>query len=622
MFTKSFFPLAVAAVLLFTAKRLPAFQKTATLDIKTIDVDHSASPMRPLMEDFGADSVNLKRFYNLDNSPERRERLRKFYTNWLARLDGLNFDSMEEDGKIDYVVFRRGLEHELALLTLNAKHAEEMKPYLPFEPVILNLELSRQEMQSLEPREAAEKLSQLTRNIESVQKQIEEQLKTTATVASSQQRKIASGQALLEINRLRAILRRWHTFYNGYDPMFTWWASADYNKVDRALETYALFLGEKILNLRPPASPGGRSGAAPVNAVRALAAAQPGDTSDIIGQPVGREELMADLAYEMIPYTPEELIAIANKEFAWCEGEMKRASREMGFGDDWKKALEKVKTQYVEPGKQPQLIRDLALEAQKFVDDHNLVTIPPVDRETWRMQMMTPEAQLVNPFFLGGDMIQVSYPTDNMLYDQKMTTMRGNNIHFARATVFHELIPGHNLQGYMARRFRPYREVFGRSPFVTEGWALYWEMLLWDMKFQKTPEDRVGALFWRMHRCARIIFSLSFHLGRMTPVECVNFLVERVGFERENAIGEVRRSFTGDYGALYQAAYLLGGLQFYSLHKELVDSGKMTNRQFHDAILKENYLPIEMMRADLLHEPITRNYRTRWKFYGNIAAAP
>ena len=40
----------------------------------------------------------------------------------------------------------------------------------------------------------------------------------------------------------------------------------------------------------------------------------------------------------MILYTPEQLIALANKEFAWCEAEMKKASREMGFGDDWKKA--------------------------------------------------------------------------------------------------------------------------------------------------------------------------------------------------------------------------------------------------------------------------------------------
>lgn len=601
--TKTLLRLA-AATLLLTGGRLAAFQ------------DRSASPMRPLMEDFSADSRNLKRFYNLDNSPERRERLKKFYTEWLTRLNGLDFDTLGEDGKIDYVVFRRGLEHELTLLDLSAKHAEETKPYLPFESIILSLEFNRQEMQPLQPRDAAQKLAQLTRDITGVQKQLEEQLKKPVNVAAGQQRKIAGGRALLGLNSLRNTLRTWFTFYNGYDPMFTWWAAADYGKADAALQAYGVFLREKVLNLKPV--PGVVT---PGNAAKALVTAQPGDTSDIVGQPVGREELLADLAYEMIPYTPEELIGIANKEFAWCENEMKRASREMGYGDDWKKALEKVKTLYVEPGKQPQLIRELALEAQKFVDDHDLVTIPPVARETWRMQMMTPEAQLVNPFFLGGDMIQVSYPTDSMSYDQKMTTMRGNNIHFARATVFHELIPGHNLQGYMARRYRPYREAFGRSPFVTEGWALYWEMLFWDMKFQKTPEDRVGALFWRMHRCARIIFSLSFHLGKMTPVECVNFLVERVGFERENATGEVRRSFTGDYGALYQAAYLLGGLQFYALHKEIVDSGKMTNRQFHDAILKENYLPVEMMRASLLHIPVTRDYRTHWKFYETIGAA-
>ena len=186
-----------------------------------------------------------------------------------------------------------------------------------------------------------------------------------------------------------------------------------------------------------------------------MAAAQPGDTNDIIGNPVGFFFFKQKTAYEMIPYTPEELLAIADKEFAWCENEMRRASREMGYGDDWKKALEKVKTMYVEPGKQPQMIRELALEAEKFVDDHDLVTIPPVARETWRMTMMTPQAQLLNPFFLGGEVIQVSFPTDSMSYEQKMMSMRGNNVPFAKATVFHELIPGHELQGYMSARFRP-----------------------------------------------------------------------------------------------------------------------------------------------------------------------
>ena len=56
------------------------------------------------------------------------------------------------------------------------------------------------------------------------------------------------------------------------------------------------------------------------------------------GDPIGHDALISELQSEMIPYTPEELIEIANKEFAWCENEMKKASREMGFGDDWKQA--------------------------------------------------------------------------------------------------------------------------------------------------------------------------------------------------------------------------------------------------------------------------------------------
>jgi uncharacterized protein (DUF885 family) len=120
-------------------------------------------------------------------------------------------------------------------------------------------------------------------------------------------------------------------------------------------------------------------------------------------------------------------------------------------------------------------------------------------------------------------------------------------------------------------------------------------------------------LFWRMHRTARIIFSLGFHLGTMTPQEAVDFLVEKVGHERFSAEGEVRRSFNGSYSPLYQVAYMIGGLQFRALHRELVQSGKMTNRAFHDSICKLGRIPIEMVRASLVAQPLTRE--AQWKFY-------
>ncbi|MBC7902721.1 MAG: DUF885 family protein, partial [Gemmatimonadaceae bacterium] len=293
--------------------------------------------------------------------------------------------------------------------------------------------------------------------------------------------------------------------------------------------------------------------------------------------------------------------------------ELLKASKEMGFGDNWKQAQEKVKNSYVPPGSQPEAMYKLYQESIDFLKKNDLVSIPALAEETWRMNMMSAERQLVSPFFLGGEALIISYPTNTMDYEEKMMSMRGNNPHFSRATVHHELIAGHHLQQFMTNRSKAYRDF--STAFWVEGYALYWEMILWDKKFPRSPEDRMGMLFWRMHRCARIIFSLNYHLGRWTPQECIDFLVDRVGHERANAEGEVRRSFEGGYGPLYQIAYMIGGLQLYNLKKELVDSGKLTYKQYHDAIFRENAMPIELLRVILTDQPIKRDFKTSWRFY-------
>ena len=101
----------------------------------------------------------------------------------------------------------------------------------------------------------------------------------------------------------------------------------------------------------------------------------------------------------------------------------------------------------------------------------------------------------------------------------------------------------------------------------------------------------------------------------MTAAEAIEFLIDRVGHEPANAAAEVRRSVAGNYGPLYQAAYMLGGLQIRALRRELVESGKMTDRQFHDAILKENSIPVDLIRASLKEQPLSRDYQATWRFY-------
>ncbi len=577
-----------------TASILPGVPPKSIAPLDKIDV-LPPSELRGLIELYQADLGSVERTYPVRMSLARHDRLREFYLQWLGLLEKHSFDNMSQDGKIDYLLLKNYLEHELRDLEIIAKRREEIGPIVPFAAAIVDLEESRRRMDPLDSPQAAETLAKLKKQIDLSSKILDAALSSGdskgESTNSSKPSKVTAYRAAVALDSLRGTLKDWNTFYADYDPLFTWWNAEPYKQADKALSDYATQLREKVVGIKP------------------------GDETAIVGDPIGREALLSELAYEMIPYTPEELISLAEKEFAWCEAEFKKASNEMGLGDDWKAALEKVKHDHVQPGQQPALIKELAQEAIDFLDAKGLVTIPPLAKETWRMEMMPRERQLVNPFFTGGEVISVSFPTSGMTHEQKQMTLRGNNRHFARATVHHELIPGHHLQGFMGDRYRTYRQLF-RTPFIVEGWPLYWEMLLWDLDFPKTPENRIGMLFWRSHRCARIIFSLNFHLGKMTPQECVDFLVDRVGHERENAAGEVRRSFKGDYGPLYQAGYMLGGLQLRALHKDLVKDGKMSNRQFHDAVLKENFAPVELIRASLTKQPLTKEFKSSWKFYG------
>jgi len=129
-------------------------------------------------------------------------------------------------------------------------------------------------------------------------------------------------------------------------------------------------------------------------------------------------------------------------------------------------------------------------------------------------------------------------------------------------------------------------------------------------------------LFWRMHRAARVMYTLGFHLGRMSTADAVALLVDRVGHELDNARGEVRRLFLGNYPPLYQCAYLVGALQFRALHQELVDSGRMTNQAFHDAVLAQNHTPIELLRRVLTGERLERTHQPSWRFYEHVASPP
>jgi uncharacterized protein (DUF885 family) len=551
----------------------------------------AGSELRDVIVRYAADRAALGRRWDVPYSPARRDRFRVFHKEWQTSLDEVEYDRLGLEGRIDYVLLDNELRYRLQLLDREERLHGGMQSLIPFMSLIIDLDESRRAREPVDSPGAAEMLAGLPDRVTKAQESVESALEGGADNGDAVS-KIVALRAANALDGLTRRLTRWYEHYAGYDPVFTWWNKDPYTQADEALKEYTKFLREKVVGYKE------------------------GEDEPIVGDPIGVDGMRDDLVYEMIPYTPQELVAIAEEEFAWCEARMLEASQELGFGDDWKAALEHVKTLHREPGNQTALVRELAEEAVTFLRERNLVTIPPLAEEVWRIEMMSPEQQKVSPFFLGGETIQVAFPTDEMDHEDKLMSMRGNNVHFSRATVQHELIPGHHLQGFMTSRYNSHRRVFS-TPFWGEGWALYWEMLLWDLGFPQTPEDRVGMLFWRMHRAARIIFSLGFHMEEMTPQQAIDFLVDRVGHERANATAEVRRSFNGSYSPLYQVAYMIGGLQIRALHEAMVGSGRMTNVEFHDAILQGGRMPIEMVRARLEVDPPPRDFTPSWRFYGD-----
>lgn len=521
--------------------------------------------MQTHIERFVVDHTDLTRFYFLDASPRRRERLATFYDEWETRLRAMDGTMLSGHDRIDYLLLNN---HVSALRTRLARAEERLRatePWVPFRDAIVGLEEARWSVTRLDPRETAGVLDRIVRQIQEVRSQAD------AAERPTEEARVIIRRAADEVDALHRALGDWFRHFDGYHPEFGWWCRRPFNQAREGLQAYAKVLRERLLGFKE------------------------GEDEPMIGHPIGREAIQRDLFHEMMETSPEDLIRIAEREYAWCLEELKRAAREMGFGDDWRAAMDKVKEDAVPPGEQDQYVAELTREAIDFVRRRDLVTVEPLCEETWRVDMIPERDQRLWPFqFYGGLRIGVAYPVENMDHETKLMSLRGNNRHFARLTTQHELIPGHHLQAYMAQRHRAYRRAFS-TPFFVEGWALHWEMLLWDLDFPGSPEGRIGFLFWRAHRCARIVVSLKFHLGEMTPEEMIDYLVENVGHERFTATSEVRRYIGDMYSPLYQCAYLIGGLQLREIYQSRVTRGGMSPRDFHDHVLRQGPIPMRLI---------------------------
>ncbi len=166
------------------------------------------------------------------------------------------------------------------------------------------------------------------------------------------------------------------------------------------------------------------------------------------------------------------------------------------------------------------------------------------------------------------------------------------------ALVLHEAVPGHHLQIALAQEQpdRPNFRRYGGYDAFGEGWALYAETLGYDMGFYTDPYSRFGALNFQMWRAVRLVVDTGIHAFGWSRQQAIDyFKASTAKSEREIAV-EVDRYIVSPGQAL---AYKIGQRKFLELRKRAVRElgARFDLRTFHDAVLAEGSLPLDVLDA-------------------------
>jgi len=162
----------------------------------------------------------------------------------------------------------------------------------------------------------------------------------------------------------------------------------------------------------------------------------------------------------------------------------------------------------------------------------------------------------------------------------------------------HEAVPGHHLQGALARELRDlpqFRSSFFPHAFG-EGWALYSEKLGEEMGIYHTPYQRFGRLIYEMWRACRLVIDTGMHAMGWTREEARQFLASNTALSMHEVRTEVDRYIAWPGQAL---AYKIGELKIVELRKraEAALGAGFDLRAFHDAVLDNGGVTLAVLES-------------------------
>ncbi|GBR54809.1 hypothetical protein AA106555_1830 [Neokomagataea thailandica NBRC 106555] len=322
---------------------------------------------------------------------------------------------------------------------------------------------------------------------------------------------------------------------------------------------------------------------------------------------LGAETFRAMLNADMVDVPMERIIAAGQAQLAKDQADFDAVSRSIDPANP-QNALEKNRKDHVAADGLITLIRDQLKDAQSFVLDHKLITLPskslPLVTETpsFQRSLLTAATEWPGAFETKAttSFYYITPVDSKWSAKQVQTFLEDSNTPTILNITVHEAMPGHFVQGLYLRANPEWSltRKGSQSYATTEGWAHYTEQMMVEQGFHNQDQHlHLAQLQDALLRDCRLLASFGMHTQGMSLKQATDLMVHSCHQSPMMGYKEARRG-TADPGYY---SYLLGKLMILHLREDLKNE-QGTNfslRSFHDALLGSGLVPVKIIRREL-----------------------